>query len=276
MSATYGERLLGRVGLDEAPAADAEGLRIAHRAFVSSVPYENLAVQLGETGALDPEALCERILSGRGGYCFEINSVLVVLLEALGFSVERRQGIVGPRSLHLDGEPTNHMALVATTPRGEEFIVEAGWGEGAVEPIPLSAGRWEAGPFRWELEREGEGWWVGQHEFGSTPGFRFDDRPAAIADFEPHHQRLATSPDSSFVKTLIVQQPHDDRIVTLRARTLSEDGPALSEQTVLPDRDAFAGTLAEQFGIEVDLLGRERVERLWSNAVRQHEEFEGR
>ena len=82
-------RLLRRIGLTAVPSADAAGLRTVHRAFVSRVPYEDLAVQLGESGPLDPHALIQRVLGGgRGGYCFENNTVLHALLAALGFAVK--------------------------------------------------------------------------------------------------------------------------------------------------------------------------------------------
>ena len=52
-----------------------------HRAYLGAIPYEDLAVQLGETGPLDPAALVPRLLrEGRGGYCFELNTVLGWLL----------------------------------------------------------------------------------------------------------------------------------------------------------------------------------------------------
>jgi len=112
------DRLLRRIGLTRAPAGDAAGLRTLHRAFVSRVPYEALAVQLGEAGPLAPLDLVQRMLhGGRGGYCFEANTVLHALLEAVGFTVERREGNVGPRDAHARGEPTNHLALIAHTSR---------------------------------------------------------------------------------------------------------------------------------------------------------------
>ena len=77
------ERLLARIGLDRAPAADVDGLFRVHRAFLGRVPYEDLAVQLGETAPLDEAALTARLLQdGRGGYCFELNTVLAALLRS--------------------------------------------------------------------------------------------------------------------------------------------------------------------------------------------------
>ena len=111
------------------------------------------------------------------------------------------------------------------------------------------------------LTREPEGtWWMGQHEWSSFSGFRMQARTSSVADFEPHHRRLALEPESPFVRTLVVQSPRDDRIVTLRSRTLSEIGPWVDTKRVL-SRDEFAPVLRDVFGIT--LVG-ERLERLWS------------
>jgi N-hydroxyarylamine O-acetyltransferase len=272
LDATTQDRLLRRIGLTDPPPADAAGLRVVHRAFVSHVPFEALAVQLGESAPLDPPALVQRVLTGgRGGYCFEVNTVFQELLEALGFPVERRQGIVGPRDAFGNRVPTNHLALIVQTPDAGPFIAESGLGEGALEPLPLAEGAVTVGTFTYVLERDGDGWWVGLHEFASTPGFRFADAPATLADFAQHHERLSTSPESGFVQTLVVQQPFDERIVTLRARTLFVDGPGGRSRTVLGDADAFAAALRDPFGIDPDMLGAERLERLWAQATEQHE-----
>ena len=272
LDAATRDRLLRRIGLAQPPPADADGLRATMRAYVTSVPFEDLAVQLGESGALDPPALVERVLhGGRGGYCFEVNTVLFCLLESLGFEVERREAIVGERSAFASGEPTNHLALVVRTPDAGQFITEAGWGEGPVEPLPLAPGHHRVGAFEYGVERDGDGWWVAQHDRGSTPGYRFGDRPAALEDFAPHHERLSTSPDSGFVQTLLVQHPYPDRIVTLRARTWFVDGPGVRERRVLADAGEFETVLRDEFGIDTSALGSDRLDRLWRSAVAQHE-----
>jgi N-hydroxyarylamine O-acetyltransferase len=267
LSAETRGRLLRRIGLSSVPGADEAGLRQVHRAFVSKIPYEDLAAQLGEFAPLDPHRLVQRVLhGGRGGYCFEVHT----LLEALGFTVERREGIVAERDAHGRGELTNHMALVVRTPQGRPFIAEAGLGEGALDPLPLAPGTITSGAFEFTIERHGDGWWVAQHSLGSIPGFWFSDVPAALEDFQPHHRRLSTSPESSFVQTLVVQRPFEDRIVTLRARTLFCDGPHHRERCVLDDIAAFARALRETFGIDPSGLGSERMARLWKQAGAQH------
>jgi N-hydroxyarylamine O-acetyltransferase len=267
------DELLERIGLGGAarPAADADGLRAAHRAFLTTFAYDGLTAQLGEHAPLDAEALIARALrTGRGGYCFEINTVLREVLVALGFGVERHAAIVGPRDAFARGELTNHQALVAITPAGERFVVDAGWGEGPLEPLPLRPGTHVQGPLAWPIERDGDGWWVGQHEWGSTSGFRFSDAVVALDAFAPHHHRLATSPESSFVTTLVVQRPFDDHVLTLRARTLSWVGPARDEKRVVADEAELARVLRERFTIALDAP---RVARLWRQARAQHEAF---
>ncbi|HEY6761620.1 MAG TPA: arylamine N-acetyltransferase [Baekduia sp.] len=268
--------LLTHIGLDHRPDTDAAGLRRVHRAFLETVSYDGITAQLGEHRPLDPEALVERMLStGRGGYCFEINTILLTLLRGVGFAVQRREALVGERGAHAGGAPTNHLALVATAAGGERFLCDAGWGEGPLEPVPLIAGAHVRGPFTWLLEREpgDDAWWLAQHPWGSTPGFRFGDAPVPLATFAPHHERMAASPDSSFVQTLVVQRPHADHITTLRARTLSRKGPGVDERTVLETEDDLAATLKDVFGIDPEALGAARVARLWANAGAQHEAY---
>jgi N-hydroxyarylamine O-acetyltransferase len=269
--------LLRHIGIAEPPPPDAAGLRAVHGAFLSHVAYDALAVQLGECGPLEADTLAARVLAGgRGGYCFEINTVLYALLEALGFGIERRAAIIGERGARAAGAPTNHLALIVEA-GGRRYLADAGWGEGPLDPLPLREGVHAGGPFAWSAEREPDGgWWIGQHHWGSTPGFWFADTPSPLEAFAPHHERLSTAPDSAFVKTLVVQRPFADRIVTLRSRTLVVDGPGLRERRVLPDAAAFAATLRDVFGIDPDVLGPERIARLWGQACAQHAAFVAR
>ncbi len=259
--------LLSRIGLDARPAPGLAGLRAVHRAYLERVPYEDIAVQLRESGPLDEAALGARILSGRGGYCFELNTVLAAILRELGFSVSYHEAVVGGRG------PTNHMVLIVNLD-GEPWIADAGLGEGFLDPLPLREGRHRgSGPFAWTLEREPAGaWWLGQHEWGSVSGFRMNAEPSAHEAFASHHRRLSTDPASSFVQTLVVQRPEDDRIVTLRSRTLSRRGPEVDDKRVL-GRNELGGALRDVFGIALDVG---RLRRLWTLAAAQHEAFQAR
>ena len=264
--------LLRRLGLDEPPAPDVAGLWAVHRAFVATVPYEDLAVQLGEAGPLKVPALGRQMLrGGRGGYCFELNGVLGALLEALGFTVRRHRGVVGVPGGRAAGDPVNHLVLVVDA-GGSSWVADAGLGEGWLDPLALEPGTQGTDALRWTLDREDDGgWWIAHHEWGSFQGVSVDPEPVGLDAFHGPHRRLSTDPSSSFVQTLVVQRPYDDHVVTLRARTLRADGPAHGEQRVLDDVDDLARTLDGVFGIDPGALGQERLGRLWGQACAQHE-----
>ena len=260
--------LLARIGLAERPPPTLAGLRAVHRAYVTRMPYETLAIFLGEHEPLDLDRLQARVLAGgRGGYCFELNGLLAWLLEALGFTVERRDARVAPRGADV---PTNHLALVVFVPGGDgTWLADAGLGEGWTEPLPLVSGT--HGALGWTLEREPGAWWIGHHTWGSFPGFTMLDPVVDLAAFAPHHERLQTHPESSFVGALVVQHVDDEQIVTLRARTLTVRGPEIDDKRVVSGPDDFRDTLLAEFGI---VLGEE--ERLWLRVCAQHEAFVAR
>ncbi len=57
-------------------------------AHVQRVPFENLDVLLGRGISLEPAAIQQKIvLERRGGYCFEQNGLLLLVLTQLGFAV---------------------------------------------------------------------------------------------------------------------------------------------------------------------------------------------
>jgi N-hydroxyarylamine O-acetyltransferase len=266
------DALLHRIGLAQAPPPTVEGLHALHRAYVSSIPYEALAVQLEEFDALDVDTISARLLTGRGGYCFELNGVLGWMLEELGFAVQRREAVVGARVLPTDPpKPTNHLALVVTID-DKPWLADAGLGEGPLEPLPLRPGR-HAEPLHWTLEPDGDAWWIAQHPWGSVETFRITAPTVGLDAFQPHHRRLSTDPESSFVQTLVVQRPLEDRIVTLRARTLSVSGPRRRERRVLADPEAFAATLRDVFALDPDALGAPRLRHLWARAQEQHDAY---
>jgi N-hydroxyarylamine O-acetyltransferase len=258
------DALLRRIGLPAAPPPTIFGLHAVHRAWVSSVPFEDITIQLGQQRPLDLAAVTERLIApgGRGGYCFEVNGVLALLLEELGFTVERRRAIVGPRGADA---PVNHLALVVSL-GGQRLLAEAGYGEGWLHPLSLRAG--EQGD--WTVAPEGDGaWWVGdQRDWTGGDGLTILPGAVDMTAFEEPHRRLSTSPDSGFVRTLVVQQPHDDLVATLRARTLTIRSPLVDESRVLEDARDLDATLRACFGIALD---RAAVAQLWDAACDQHD-----
>ena len=118
---------LNRVGLDSAPPLDWEGLRQLHHAQFFAIPFENLDIQLGQPVKLDSRTLVQKLVHRRrGGYCFELNGLLLMALEALGF---RARALLA--RVHLNDPPsgrTNQINAVQLGP--ETWLVDAGFGAG--------------------------------------------------------------------------------------------------------------------------------------------------
>ncbi|OYV99738.1 MAG: hypothetical protein B7X11_05095, partial [Acidobacteria bacterium 37-65-4] len=61
---------------------------VAHH--VAAIPFENLDVLLGRPILLDPASLQQKLIRDRrGGYCFEQNGLLLLVLTALGDGARR-------------------------------------------------------------------------------------------------------------------------------------------------------------------------------------------
>ena len=79
---------LRRVGLAAPPSVDLAGLLTLHFVHATTIPFENVDIQLGLPIRLDLGSLQAKLVQRRrGGYCFEHNTLLLRVLEALGYDV---------------------------------------------------------------------------------------------------------------------------------------------------------------------------------------------
>ncbi len=77
-----------RIGYDGPRTPTLDTLNDLMSAHVQRVPFENLDVLLGRGISLEPAAIQRKIVGERrGGYCFEQNGLLLLVLTQLGFDV---------------------------------------------------------------------------------------------------------------------------------------------------------------------------------------------
>jgi N-hydroxyarylamine O-acetyltransferase len=135
---------LARIGYSGPRRVDLTTLRAIHRLQPAAIPFENLDPLLGRPVALDLASLQAKLVGGRrGGYCYELNTLLAAALEALGFSVVRLGARVRWRAPpeQPDGART-HMLLRVDLAEGPH-LVDVGFG-----------GRLFAGPLRLDPDSE--------------------------------------------------------------------------------------------------------------------------
>ena len=87
------------------------------------------------------------------------------------------------------------------------WYVDAGLGDALYEPLPLLPGTYEQRPFRLGLEETPDGvgdWHLTHDPGGSFRGMAWRSAPVEMDAFADRHAWLSTSPESGFVRFLVV------------------------------------------------------------------------
>ncbi|MFD1718556.1 arylamine N-acetyltransferase family protein [Georgenia deserti] len=263
--------MLRRIGLQRPVRVDAGSLRDLHRAWRQQVPYENVDIQLGRPISLDQDRLHEKIVKRRrGGYCFEQNGALAVLLRASGFQVTLVEGAVLREQR---GEDTwgNHNVLLVDVGL-DRWVADGGIGDGFLDPIPLREGVHHQDGYDYRLERlDSSTWRFHHHPGGSIASYDFRTEPRTLADFSARNLALSTSPDSPYVRLLVIARSVGGETLLLVSRTLRRIGPDGASARTIPDKDEFARVLADELLVPVGDIGADGVDRLWAAASEQHD-----
>lgn len=211
---------LERIGAARPVRPDAEALRELQVRHLTTVPFENLSIHLGQDIVLEEERLVDKIVTDcRGGFCYELNGAFAALLRCLGFRVTPLQARVFGDGGRL-GIPYDHVALRVETDDGTgPWLADVGFGDHALYPIQLDVRTEQDDPcgrFRFREAPQGD---LDLLRDGSRQ-FRLDLRPRVLADFRAGSWYHRTSPDSHFTRSLICSRRTEDGRVTLRDHTL--------------------------------------------------------
>jgi N-hydroxyarylamine O-acetyltransferase len=274
------EDYLARIGVDRAAPPSLDALAELQARHLERVVFENLEIQRGRPTTVDYGESAERIVKrGRGGYCFHLNGAFGLLLEALGYDVSRRRGTVQPPPGTAPGRILNHLVVLvhglptSANPEGT-WWTEVGLGDGATRPLALRAGVWEDDPYTYELQPspvyEG-GWRLLQRDGEGAGVVDVDTAPPEAAELAGAHERLATSPESRFVRTATFQRRGAGGLDRLRARTLSRVEPGATRTTLLAGEGEWFGALADVFGLPLADLDAAERRALWQRVCAQHD-----
>jgi N-hydroxyarylamine O-acetyltransferase len=224
------ERYLQRIGYTGALDPTLETLTAIHRAHLFAIPYENLDIHRGGRLSLDLDTIFDKLVTQRrGGWCYEMNGLFAWALRELGYDVTRLSSDVVSQMAG-DGAGGDHLVLMVRLER--PYLVDVGFGNGLLEPIPLQPGAYTQRFLTYHLLNEGDRWYFQNHPYGGH-GFVFTLQPRTMAHFTERCNTLQTSPESGFVRTTVCHRFTPDGIVTLRGATLRHVTEAgVSDQTV--------------------------------------------
>jgi N-hydroxyarylamine O-acetyltransferase len=234
-------------------------LRALHRAHAMAIPYENFDVQLKRPMTIDPQAAFEKLVERkRGGWCYEMNGVLGLVLSELGFDVTR---------LSADGSSAHSHLFLTVRIGGADYVCDVGFSDGPIEPYPIVEGPFTQEGFEFRIENETSGRWrLHNHRFGAAPSFLagLPDEAAMAA----RCQWLQTDPDSVFVQHALAFCRTREGITSLIDRTLRTITPNDAMRTVIGSADEYVATLKTRFALDLP-----EAATLWPAICEYHETY---
>jgi N-hydroxyarylamine O-acetyltransferase len=242
-------RRIGQPSPSDGSIDTLRGLHLAHR---ETFLFENLAIQTGGGISLALPDLERKFLDeGRGGYCFEHNTLFAAALREVGFESTTLLGRVhrGPP----ERWARTHMVLRVAID-GEVWLADVGFGSvGLVEPIPLRDGATaEQGGFTYRLRRTASAWILSIRDTAGleTDLYEFTEEPQTPMDVEVANHFTSTHPESIFRKTLTIQRTARDDRTILRSDVLTRMRQGRMVDVPFP-RERLREVAREEFAIEL-------------------------
>lgn len=244
-----------RIGYEDKPSVSEATLNAIHVAQVCAIPFENLSIQKSKNANtaetiihLDQESLFKKlVLKRRGGYCHENNELLALVLESLGFKVDR----LAARILTEPNLSITHKLLLVTID-DKQWIADVGFGAGGIyKPLPLVADQ--------IMQQYGDSFRLTQKKHNYTLEvcqaptwvklYEFSKDPVNAIDFEPMNYFVSHHPSSIFVQNRICVLPTPDGRITLKNDQLKIKQRDKKIQITLNEGAEYLEALEKYFGI---------------------------
>jgi N-hydroxyarylamine O-acetyltransferase len=254
ISAFEPERYLKRIHHFVPVRLTEDGLGALHRAQICAIPFENFDVLLGRGISLEPAKVFNKLVrKARGGYCFELNGLFLMALQAFGFKARALLARV-----HRHGAPSGRGHQISlVTVQGREWIADVGFGSPHLPaPIPLELGYAatldgrefrlaEAGPFGTMLQTLNDGVWQNLYSF--------DKGYVCQGDIAYGNHYTSTHPDSFFTFARVAALPSPGGRISLFDRTLRISTADTDQVAELEEGRTYLDALKYHFGIELDI-----------------------
>lgn len=236
---------LERIGYEGEVTPDLTTLDQLMQKHLQSIPFENTLVQAGYIPSMIPEDIVDKvIIRRRGGYCYEVNGIFAMALEAIGFVWY----FAGARPMFYPvRRPKTHMVVIVRI--GEEsYLCDTGFGGYALRaPMHIKEGEIVQNGDRLKLEQiDGEyvlssliqNVWQRQYGFALLP--------QEWIEFSLANYFNATHPDTIFTqkKLAIMQTPKGRKILVDNELKFIEDGKVEKLDV------EYNTALKEHFGLE--------------------------
>lgn len=212
---------------------------------LQSVPFENTEVQAKRIPSLVPEDIVKKIICDtRGGYCYEVNGLFAMALNAIGF----QWYFAGARPMFYPSRrPKTHLVVIVSI-GDEKYLCDTGFGGyGLREPIRITPDHeaiQQNDRFKIDLENDEyvlrslvNGEWALQYGFSLVS--------QEWIEFSLANYFNATSPDTIFTqkKLAVIQTAAGRKILVDNTLKIIENG-SIKESNV-----DYAEAAQKHFGI---------------------------
>lgn len=242
---------LRRLGIKAPGPPTLATLNALHVAHQQRLPFENLDIHLGRPIILNLSEIAGKVLnSGRGGYCYELNTLFAALLRSLGYGVELLSArVMGPTGT--PGPEFDHLALRVTSPEfSGAYLVDVGFGDAFLEPLPLQNGfTRQQGQKILRLEQHGERWtYLEDRGEGVQPQYDFTLTPRQLDEFKEMNHWQQTAPESHFTQNRICSIATLTGRISLSGNRLITTEHGVRHEQTLNDNE-IDDVLNQSFGV---------------------------
>ena len=263
---------LARLGIDAPPSPTLEGLDALIAAQLTRIPFENIDPLLGSPIRIDIDTVFDKlVMRRRGGYCFELNTLLAAALTALGYSVTPLAARVRWGVADTVQTLASHILLRVEVAH-RSYLADVGFGGPTpYQALPLSAPTARSFPYRLVAAPEdtmpGDAFHCRDLEVRGPDGwlkvYRFDLSPQPWIDFIPRNWYISTHPDSIFTQRLMLARTDGDLRLTLANGELAErSAKGNLRRQILTSADDVIDAIVNRFQVELDADLRDRLGRV--------------
>lgn len=245
---------LKRIKFDEKVSNTFEDLKAIHHAQHRTIPFENFDICLGKGINLDSSTIFQKlIMNKRGGYCFELNGLLLMALKTIGF--EARALLC---RVHIKGEATGRSHLISLVTINEKnWIVDSGFGaETPSFPIPLVCDQiFRSNNQTFQLLSSDLYGYMLQTKNGDEWKnlYSIELNHVCAGDIEYGNHFTSTSPKSFFTTSRTAALPVENGMITLFNHNLKKVINGKKENILLEENQSYISIIEKEFGIELDV-----------------------
>jgi N-hydroxyarylamine O-acetyltransferase len=234
-------------------------LRQLHNLHPQAIPFENLDPLLGRPVKLDPASLQAKLVAGgRGGYCFEHNSLFANVLRQLGFTVQEATARVRWNVPARARTPRVHCLLFVEA-EGDKYLADVGFGGHVLTaPLKLNAREEQTTPHEdFRLVDEDDRIVIQEAKINGawTPLYAFDFADTHPVDYEMGNWFTSAHPNSIFVNGLLGARAEPDKRYALMNNQLSTHTlNGGTKKQVLGSAPELRDALTDLFKLRLDQL----------------------